>query len=61
MPTDGRALGGLSDAIRLRGEPDHPCDEMLEVAVVAFDHRIQVADTSISTRRSRTAARMIGC
>jgi glycosyltransferase involved in cell wall biosynthesis len=34
--TDGRALGGLSDAIRLRGEPDHPCDEMLEVAVVAF-------------------------
>ncbi len=34
--TDGRALGGLSDAIRLRGEPDHACDEMLEVAVVAF-------------------------
>src|SRR5579875_571088 len=34
--TDGRALGGLSDAIRLRGEPDHPCDEMLEVAMVAF-------------------------
>ncbi len=26
--TDGRALGGLSDAIRLRGEPDHACDEM---------------------------------
>ena len=34
--TDGRALGGLSDAIRLRGEPDHACDEMLEVAMVAF-------------------------
>ena len=34
--TDGRALGGLSDAIRLRGEPDHPCDEMLEVTMVAF-------------------------
>ena len=33
---DGRALGGLSDAIRLRGEPDHACDEMLEVAMVAF-------------------------
>jgi hypothetical protein len=33
---DGRALGGLSDAIRLRGEPDHPCDEMLEVAVVTL-------------------------
>ena len=33
--TDGRALGGLSDAIRLRGEPDHACDEMLEVAMVA--------------------------
>ena len=34
--TDGRALGGLSDAIRLRGEPDHACDDNLEVAVVAF-------------------------
>jgi hypothetical protein len=34
--TDGRALGGLSDAIRLRGEPDHACDEMLEVAMMAF-------------------------
>lgn len=34
--TDGRALGGLSDAIRLRGEPNHPCDEMLEVAVVTL-------------------------
>ena len=34
--TDGRALGGLSDAIRLRGEPDHPCDEMLEVAIVTL-------------------------
>jgi hypothetical protein len=31
--TDGRALGGLSDAIRLRGDPDHPCDEALEEAV----------------------------
>ncbi len=34
--TDGRALGGLSDAIRLRGEPDHPCDEGLEVAVTTL-------------------------
>ena len=34
--TDGRALGGLSDAIRLRGEPDHACDEMLEITIVAF-------------------------
>jgi hypothetical protein len=34
--TDGRALGGLSDAIRLRGEPDHPCDEALEVAVASL-------------------------
>jgi GT2 family glycosyltransferase len=33
---DGRACGGLSDAIRLRGEPDHACDEMLEVTMVAF-------------------------
>ena len=34
--TDGRALGGLSDAIRLRGDPDHPCDEALEVAVTTL-------------------------
>jgi hypothetical protein len=34
--TDGRALGGLSDAIRLRGDADHPCDEMLEVAMVTL-------------------------
>ena len=34
--TDGRALGGLSDAIRLRGEPDHACDEMLELTIVTF-------------------------
>ena len=31
--TDGRAMGGLSDQIRLRGEPDHPCDDALEVAM----------------------------
>lgn len=31
--TDGRAMGGLSDQIRLRGDPDHPCDDALEVAV----------------------------
>ena len=42
--TDGRALGGLSDAIRLRGEPDHPCDEMLEVAVVALRRALWRAD-----------------
>ena len=34
--TDGRALGGLSDAIRLRGDPEHPCDDALEVAVSTF-------------------------
>jgi hypothetical protein len=31
--TDSRACGGLGDALRLRGDPDHPCDEALEVAV----------------------------
>ena len=31
--TDGRACGGLADTIRLRTDPDHPCDEALEVAV----------------------------
>ena len=30
--TDGRACGGLADEIRLRTDPDHPCDEALEVA-----------------------------
>jgi hypothetical protein len=34
--TDGRALGGLSDAIRLRGDPDHPCDEALEEAITTL-------------------------
>jgi GT2 family glycosyltransferase len=34
--TDGRALGGLSDAIRLRGDPGTPCDDALEVAVVTL-------------------------
>jgi hypothetical protein len=34
--TDGRAMGGLSDAIRLRGDPEHPCDDALEVAVSTF-------------------------
>lgn len=34
--TDGRALGGLSDAIRLRGDPETPCDEALETAVVTL-------------------------
>ncbi len=42
--TDGRALGGLSDAIRLRGEPDHPCDEMLEVALVTLRRSLWRAD-----------------
>ena len=34
--TDGRALGGLSDAIRLRGDPEHPCDDALEEAVTTL-------------------------
>ena len=33
---EGRALGGLSDAIRLRGDPDTPCDEALELAVTTL-------------------------
>ncbi|CAN5260692.1 glycosyltransferase [soil metagenome] len=31
--TDGRASGGLADEIRLRPDPDHPCDDALEVAM----------------------------
>jgi hypothetical protein len=34
--TDGRASGGLADEIRLRTDPDHPCDEALEVAVATL-------------------------
>ncbi len=31
--TDGRASGGLADEIRLRTDPNHPCDDALEVAI----------------------------
>ena len=34
--TDGRATGGLADEIRLRTDPDHPCDEALEVATATL-------------------------
>jgi hypothetical protein len=50
---DGRALGGLSDAIRLRGEPDHPCDEMLEVAVVTLRRAVWRAQLRQLWRQSR--------
>jgi glycosyltransferase involved in cell wall biosynthesis len=50
---DGRALGGLSDAIRLRGEPDHPCDEMLEVAVVTLRRAVWRSQLRTLWRHSR--------
>jgi hypothetical protein len=50
---DGRALGGLSDAIRLRGEPDHPCDEMLEVAVVTLRRALWRAQLRTLWRHGR--------
>lgn len=34
--TDGRASGGLADEIRLRTDPNHPCDDALEVAVATL-------------------------
>jgi hypothetical protein len=34
--TDGRASGGLADEIRLRTDPNHPCDDALEVAISTF-------------------------
>jgi hypothetical protein len=34
--TDGRACGGLADEIRLRTDPNHPCDDALEVAISTF-------------------------
>jgi glycosyltransferase involved in cell wall biosynthesis len=52
---DGRALGGLSDAIRLRGEPDHPCDEMLEVAVVTLRRAIWRSQLRELWRQSRVS------
>jgi hypothetical protein len=53
---DGRALGGLSDAIRLRGEPDHPCDEMLEVAVVTLRRALWRAQLRALWREARGSA-----
>jgi glycosyltransferase involved in cell wall biosynthesis len=52
---DGRALGGLSDAIRLRGEPDHPCDEMLEVAVVTLRRAVWRSQLRQLWRQSRSS------
>ncbi len=34
--TDGRASGGLADEIRLRTDPNHPCDDALEVAMATL-------------------------
>ena len=34
--TDGRASGGLADEIRLRTDPEHPCDDALEVAMATL-------------------------
>ena len=52
--TDGRALGGLSDAIRLRGDPEHPCDEALEEAVPTLRRSLWRAEL----RRDRKAGRL---
>lgn len=31
--TEGRAFGGMADALRLRDDPDYPCDDILEVSL----------------------------
>ena len=31
--TEGRAFGGMADALRLRDDPDYPCDDLLETAL----------------------------
>jgi hypothetical protein len=54
--TDGRAQGGLSDAIRLRGDPDHACDEALEVAIAT----LRRAQWRGELRRLWTAGRIDG-
>ena len=51
--TDGRALGGLSDAIRLRGEPDHPCDEALEVATATLRRALWRARMRVDWKAGR--------
>ena len=51
--TDGRALGGLSDAIRLRGDPDHPCDEGLEEAAATLRRALWRAELRCDWRAGR--------
>ena len=43
--TEGRAFGGMADALRLRDDPGYPCDDLLETALQTL-------------RRNRTRAKM---
>ncbi len=52
--TDGRACGGLADEIRLRTDPDHPCDEALEVATSTLRRALWRCEM----REAWTAARL---
>ena len=54
--TDGRASGGLADAIRLRTDPDHPCDELLEVAIMTLRRSLWRNTLRETWRSSRVEA-----
>lgn len=54
--TDGRATGGLADAIRLRTDPDHPCDELLEVAMMTLRRALWRGRMRETWRRGRIGA-----
>ncbi len=51
--TDGRATGGLADAIRLRTDPDHPCDDLLEVAVMTLRRALWRGELRADRRAAR--------
>lgn len=58
--TDGRASGGLADEIRLRTDPDHPCDDALEVAMsvlrrAQWRHQLR-ADWQAGAAKAKAAA-----
>jgi len=59
--TDGRACGGLSDAIRLRGDPEHPCDEMLEVAMATLRRALWRSRLTRSWQEGRIGDVAAGC
>lgn len=52
--TIGRAYGGMADALRQRGDPDYPCDDILEEAMVTLRRGLWRAQL----RQDRAAGRL---